>query len=187
MKVKFYLTTALMIFAVLTWTGCNQEAPVEEIIPVSEGRDITKAIAVIYPTEGNEAHGIVTFTKVDTGIQIVADIEGLSPGKHGFHIHEYGDCSAPDATSAGGHFNPDNTEHGAPDDITRHVGDLGNLDAGEDGSAHYERIDSFVSFSGLHSIIGLAIVIHAGEDDFTSQPSGNAGPRVACGVIGIAE
>lgn len=187
MKVKFYLTTALMIFAALALAACSQEEPMEEIIPVNEGRDITKAIAVIHPTEGNEAHGIVTFTKVDTGIQITADIKGLSPGKHGFHIHEYGDCSAPDATSAGGHFNPDNTEHGAPDDITRHVGDLGNLDAGEDGSAYYERIDTFVSFSGPHSIIGLAVVIHAGEDDFTSQPSGNAGPRVGCGVIGIAE
>ena len=187
MKPKFYGTAALMIFAILAWTGCDREAPVEEIIPVNEGRDITKAIAVIHPTEGNEAYGTVTFTKVDTGIQIVADIEGLSPGKHGFHIHEYGDCSAPDATSAGGHFNPDNTKHGAPDDMTRHVGDLGNLDADEAGSAHYERIDSFISFSGPHSIIGLAVVIHAGEDDFTSQPTGNAGPRVACGVIGIAE
>lgn len=187
MKVKLYLFTALMIFAVLAWTGCNQEEPVEEIIPVHEGRDITKAIAVIYPTEGNEARGIVTFTKVDTGIQIVADIQGLTPGKHGFHIHEFGDCSAPDATSAGGHFNPDNMPHGSPEDVERHVGDLGNLVADEEGKAHYERTDSFISFSGIHSIIGLAVVIHAGEDDFTSQPSGNAGPRVACGVIGITE
>ncbi len=130
---------------------------------------------------------MVTFTRTDSGIKIVADVEGLTEGKHGFHVHQYGDCSNPDGTSAGGHFNPENKKHGAPTDTERHVGDLGNLDAGADGRAHYERMDSVITLSGEHSIIGRGIIVHAGEDDLTSQPTGAAGARVACGVIGIAK
>lgn len=148
---------------------------------------VKKAVAVIHPTEGNSVSGIVIFTKVDNGIKIVADISGLTPGKHGFHIHEYGDCSAADGTSAGGHFNPENVKHGGPNDKVRHVGDLGNLDANKDGDAHYERVDDVIAFSGSHDIIGRGIIIHAGSDDLTTQPTGGAGARVACGVIGIAK
>ncbi len=146
----------------------------------------TKAIAVLHPTEGNTVNGIVTFTTVDNGIKIVADVKGLAPGKHGFHIHTYGDCRALDAASTGGHFNPGNTKHGAPTDAERHVGDLGNLEADENGVAHYEFTDTVIAFFGPHSVIGRAIIVHADEDDFTSQPTGNAGARIACGVIGIA-
>jgi Cu-Zn family superoxide dismutase len=149
--------------------------------------NVVKAIAVLQPTEGNSARGIVTFTKEATGMKIVADVEGLTPGKHGFHIHEFGDISAPDASSAGGHFNPNNTKHGAPADFKRHAGDLGNLEANEDGKAHYERIDVHPTFVGSHNILGRAVIIHQNEDDFETQPTGNAGPRIACGVIGIAE
>lgn len=183
-------STLFLAFSVLliTLSGihCAREEPLEEIVPIEETREIHRAVAVLRPTEGNDVHGIVTFTPAEDGIRIVADIEGLSPGKHGFHIHEYGDCSAPDGTSAGGHFNPEDKPHGAPGDAERHVGDLGNLEADAEGRAHYERVDSLISFTGSHSIIGLAVIIHAGEDDFVSQPTGNAGPRAACGVIGIA-
>ncbi len=148
---------------------------------------VKKAVAVIHPTKGNSVSGTVTFTKVENGIRIVADISGLTPGKHGFHIHQYGDCTAPDGTSAGGHFNPDNVKHGGPQDRVRHVGDLGNLDANQEGKAHYDRVDDVISFSGSHNIIGRAIIIHAGYDDLTTQPTGGAGARVACGVIGIAK
>ncbi len=148
---------------------------------------VNKAVCVLHPTEGNDVHGLVTFTRSGSDIKIVADIEGLAPGKHGFHIHQWGDCSAPDGTSAGGHFNPENTEHGGPSDAERHVGDLGNITAGDDGTAHLEMTDSMIAFSGKHSIIGRGIIVHAGEDDLTSQPTGAAGARVACGVIGIAE
>lgn len=167
--------------------NCGKKESVEEVIPVELGRVVTQAVVVLHPTEGNNVHGTVTFTKVAEGIEIVADVEGLSPGKHGFHIHEYGDCRAPDGTSAGGHFNPEDMPHGAPTDQKRHVGDLGNLNADSEGKAHYQRTDQQISFSGSHSIIGLAVIIHQGEDDFTSQPTGNAGPRVACGVVGIAK
>lgn len=150
---------------------------------------VMKAVAVIYPTQGNTAQGTVTFMKVDEFIEVKADISGLSPGNHGFHIHEYGDCTAPDATSAGGHYNPEGTPHGAPDAVAaqRHVGDLGNITADENGNATLDMTDQVIALNGDHSIIGLAVVIHAGEDDLTSQPTGNAGARVACGVIGIAQ
>ncbi len=149
--------------------------------------DLLSAVCILHPTEGNEVSGIVTFTKTDGGIKIVANFEGLAHGKHGFHIHEYGDCSRLDGKSAGGHFNPDGKKHGAPNSEERHVGDLGNLLANEKGKAYYEIIDSYISFSGPHSIIGRAIIVHAGEDDLTSQPTGAAGARVACGVIGLAK
>lgn len=148
---------------------------------------ITKAICVLTPTEGSKVHGIVNFTVTDGGVKIVADVEGLTPGKHGFHVHQYGDISSLDGKSAGGHFNPDGKKHGAPTDMERHVGDLGNLVADSNGKAHYERIDKLIDLDGPHSIIGRAIIVHAGEDDLVSQPTGNAGSRAAFGVIGIAK
>lgn len=161
-------------------------ADMEETVTLHEVAP-DKAICVLHPTQGNDVSGTVTFTREGDDVKIVAEIEGLTPGKHGFHIHEFGDCSAPDGTSAGGHFNPENTEHGGPDDEVRHVGDLGNIEASADGTAHLEMTDSMISLHGKHSIIGRATVIHAGEDDLTSQPTGAAGSRLACGVIGIDE
>ncbi|RMF07519.1 MAG: superoxide dismutase family protein [Candidatus Neomarinimicrobiota bacterium] len=147
---------------------------------------LAQAVAVLQPTEGYHVRGTVRFLPAEKGVRVIADLTGLTPGLHGFHIHTYGDCSSPDGTSAGGHFNPDHTPHGKPESpaAKRHVGDLGNILAGEDGRAHLDRIDPLLSFSGDHSIIGRAVVVHAGPDDLTSQPSGAAGPRVACGVIG---
>ena len=154
---------------------------------VIEKTVINRAICVLHATEGNDVKGMVTFVPTAEGISVVADVEGLTEGKHGFHIHEFGDISSLDGKSAGGHFNPDDKPHGAPTDEMRHVGDLGNLVANSDGIAHYEWTDKHITFDGLHSIIGRAIIIHAGEDDLTSQPTGNAGSRVAYGVIGIAK
>ena len=189
MKQKRLLLIWVVTVGVLVFSqSCNNNQKASTSInDVSAEPAITKAVCVLHPTEGNTAKGIVTFTKTDDGIKVVANLEGLSEGKHGFHIHEYGDCSSPDGTSTGGHFNPENTKHGAPTDAVRHVGDLGNVVAGADGKAHYEWTDKMISFSGKHSIIGRGIIVHAGEDDFVSQPTGNAGARVACGVIGIAK
>ena len=141
-------------------------------------------VAKIDPTQGQSAKGEVRFYKVEGGVRIVASLEGLSPGRHGFHIHEKGDCSAPDASSAGGHFNPSSAPHGSPDagPTARHAGDLGNVDAGADGKARYDRVDSILDYGQL---TGLSVLVHAGEDDFTSQPAGNAGARIGCGVIGL--
>lgn len=148
---------------------------------------IEKAVAVIHPTKGHSATGEVTFTVEKGGIRVVADIEGLKPGKHGFHIHEYGDCSAPDAASAGGHFNPTNKKHGCPDSPEHHVGDLGNIVADNRGKGHLDILNKEIKFEGKNNIIGRAIIVHADPDDCTSQPAGNAGSRIGCGVIGISK
>jgi superoxide dismutase, Cu-Zn family len=145
------------------------------------------AICVLYPTQGNSVTGTITFTGVAEGIKVVADLQGLTKGKHGFHIHEFGDCSSTDGSSAGGHFNPAGMTHGAPMDMSRHAGDMGNLEADDSGKAHLEYIDKVITFEGATSIIGRSMIIHKSEDDLKTQPTGNAGARVACGVIGIAK
>lgn len=152
-----------------------------------ESKKIKNAIAVLHPTKGNKTAGIVEFHKVENDIKITGQIKNLSPGKHGFHIHEYGDCRAEDGTSAGGHFNPLGKPHGAPTNKERHMGDLGNITANKDGIAKFEMVDSVIAFDGTSSIIGRGVIVHKGEDDLKTQPTGNAGPRVACGVIGIAK
>ncbi len=151
------------------------------------GPMINRAVCVLYPTQGNDVKGIVTFTKVDGGVRVVADLEGLAPGKHGFHIHEFGDATSSDGTSAGGHFNPTNMEHGSPMSEMRHEGDMGNLEADASGKAHLEYVDKEISFEGLKSIIGRSVVVHAGVDDMKTQPTGNSGSRIAYGVIGIGK
>ncbi len=153
----------------------------------AQAESVTKAVAVLSPTKGSSVAGEVTFTKVDGGVKIVADVTGLTPGQHGFHIHEFGDCSAPDAASAGGHFNPNHMKHGGPDAAERHAGDFGNLEADASGKAHYERVDTMITLEGAESIVGHGVIVHAGADDLKSQPSGNAGARVACGAIGVAK
>lgn len=144
---------------------------------------VTQAKAEIRPAAGQQVKGTVTFEKVTGGVRVVADIEGLTPGKHGFHVHEKGDCSAPDFSSVGAHFNPDNQPHGGPDSEKRHVGDLGNLKAGPDGKAHYDRVDTLISLNGDNSIVGRAVVVHSAPDDYVSQPAGNSGNKIGCGVI----
>jgi superoxide dismutase, Cu-Zn family len=146
----------------------------------------TKAIAVLHSASGSQVTGTVTFTKTGDAVQVVADITGLTPGKHAFHIHEFGDCSAPDAASAGSHFNPTKKPHGAPDATEHHVGDMGNLEADSSGKAHLELKSNMLKFSGETSILGRGVIVHEKVDDW-SQPVGNAGGRVACGVIGVAK
>jgi superoxide dismutase, Cu-Zn family len=148
-------------------------------------QDVKTAKSVLHPTKGNQAAGVVSFTAMVGGVRIVADLEGLSPGDHGFHIHEFGDCSAPDASSAGGHFNPSKNSHGSPNNAERHAGDLGNITADDSGKAHYDRIDKVIELNGENTIIGRSIIVHAKADDFITQPTGNAGSRVACGVIEV--
>ena len=148
---------------------------------------ISKAVCVLYPTQGNNVTGTITFITTDKGVKVIADLQGLTKGKHGFHIHECGDCTSPDGSSAGGHFNPMGKSHGAPMDMMRHMGDMGNIEADETGKAHLEYLDNTISLTGENSIIGHSIIIHKNEDDMKTQPTGNAGARVACGVIGIAK
>ena len=147
----------------------------------------TKAIAVLHSASGSNVTGTVTFTKSGEAVEIVADVSGLTPGKHGFHIHEFGDCSAPDATSAGGHFNPTKSPHAAHDATKRHIGDLGNIEADSAGKAHLKLSDKTMTMSGANSIIGRGVIVHEKADDLKTQPTGDAGGRLACGVIGVAK
>jgi len=188
-KIKMTIQGLVVMTAFLVLSSCNPNSSqqVQQEASQMSGPEVTKAVCVLHPTEGNQVYGTVTFTKADSGIHVVAEVHGLTEGKHGFHIHEYGDCTAADGTSAGGHFNPEGVNHGGPNAAVRHVGDLGNITANADGNATLDMTDNMLSFTGKHSIIGRGIIVHAGEDDLTSQPTGNAGGRVACGVIGIAE
>lgn len=187
---KYRLLPAFALALGLIFTGCDR--------PADDGVDDTltqdtmmvdqtqrTAVAELEPTEGNEVRGTVTFTEEGDGVRVVATLTGLEAGPHGFHVHEFGDCSAPDASSAGGHFAPLGNPHGAPDaaEGQRHVGDLGNIEADDTGSASYDRVDNVITLDGERSIIGKAVVVHSQEDDFETQPTGDAGDRLACGVI----
>ena len=149
----------------------------------------TSAIAVLHPTAGHMVMGVVRFTQTGSAVRVVADVEGLAPNTvHGFHIHEFGDCSAPDATSAGGHFNPEGRPHAGPMVAMRHAGDLGNLTSNADGKGHLEITIEGLTINGhANAILGRSVIVHDNPDDLMSQPVGNAGPRSACGVIGIAK
>lgn len=146
----------------------------------------TEAIAVLSPTKGNNVKGTVKFTQQGDSVKVVATIEGLKPGqKHAMHIHQNGDCSAPDATSAGGHYNPENHPHGLPDKNERHAGDLGNVQADQSGKATYEiTVKNITIMGGKNPIAGRGVIVHAKPDD-GGQPVGNAGDRIACGVVGV--
>lgn len=160
-----------------------EEMDGEGEVTASTSQEVIKAFCVVKPKNGSKVVGAVSFKQESDGVRIVADIGGLAPGKHGFHVHEHGDCSAADATSAGGHFNPTNKSHGGPDSQERHVGDLGNLEANEYGFAHYDRVDTVIELNGPNSIVGKSIVVHEGEDDLKTQPTGNSGSRIGCGEI----
>lgn len=144
---------------------------------------VTGAVAHLQPASGSQAKGTVTFTKTADGAKVVVDLEGLKPGQHGFHIHEKGDCSDPKAASAGAHFNPEHKHHGGPDTAEHHAGDFGNIEADANGKAHVELQLKGVKFEGADSIIDKALIAHDKQDDLKTDPSGNSGDRVACGVI----
>jgi superoxide dismutase, Cu-Zn family len=165
--------------------GMSAQAPAQDA--KAAGGAAVKAIAKLASTANQTARGEVTFTAEATGVRVVGSFSGLTFGEHGFHVHEKGDCSAPDASSAGGHFNPSTKPHAAREAGERHVGDLGNLKADPYGLARVDFVDTKLSLSGPNSIIGKAVIVHEKADDFTTQPTGNAGGRVACGVIEAAK
>jgi superoxide dismutase, Cu-Zn family len=181
-----FLTLPAFLFSLLILASCADHEVTDRHMDIDMPTwDIL--VAVVHPTEGNEAAGTVTFTQTDTGVRVQANISGLdSGGTHGFHIHEYGDCRAPDAMSAGGHFNPTDMPHGGPMDDERHMGDMGNLEADENGVAVLDYIDEKIELGGPNSILGFGVVVHERRDDLESQPVGDAGGRISCGVIGVA-
>jgi len=200
MKRNFGKTAAIIFAVILGFFFCAgsleranaQEHPREHSKAQEHPKEhsnmkVTKAIVVLNPTQGNTAKGVVTFSQEDGGVRVVAKITGVPKGVHGFHIHEFGDCSSPDGAAAGGHFNPTAMSHAGPAAEKRHMGDLGNITADEKGNASLDYVDKHLAMNGAHAILGHAVILHANPDDFTTQPTGNAGGRIACGVIGVAK
>ena len=142
------------------------------------------ATAVLEPRSGSDVRGTVTFTQAGDVVRVSGVVTGHTKGPKGFHIHEKGDCSSADGMSAGGHFNPHKMKHGGPYEPVRHAGDLGNLNIGADGTAKFNFVVGDLSVSTrADGIIGRAVIVHAAPDDLKTDPTGNAGGRVACGVI----
>lgn len=185
---RFILLPAALILAFAA--GCERPGNPDPQVTATEpphppGALELHAVARLDPTQDQQARGTVRFHSEGDAVRVVAELTGLTPGEHGIHIHENGDCSAPDASSAGGHFNPTDQPHAARDAEARHLGDLGNISADSNGRAELNYLDRHLSLTGEHSIVGRAVVVHSGPDDLKSQPSGNSGARVACGRIEI--
>src|SRR6266853_5317136 len=153
---SFPISVIALIFLSLTAIIAQAEAPEEKsLVPL-------KAIAVLHPTQDNKVSGTVMFTEVADGVQVHAEITGLTPGKHGFHVHEFGDCAAADASSAGAHFNPTSQPHAGPDAAARHEGDMGNVEADASGNAKLDYVDHQISLTNdAKSAIGRSVVVHA--------------------------
>jgi Cu-Zn family superoxide dismutase len=142
------------------------------------------AMASLQPTKGSTVTGTVNFSRQGDKVLVVASVSGLKPGAHGFHIHEKGDCSSGDGMSAGGHFNPGGHPHGHHGTTTRHAGDMPNLETNSYGNATLTmELDTISIGQGPADILGRAVIVHVNQDDYVSQPVGNAGGRLACGVI----
>jgi len=142
------------------------------------------ATATLLPASGSDVRGTVRFAQKEALIEISGRITGLTPGAHGLHIHEKGNCTAPDASSAGPHFDPDRGRHAGPHDGSRHAGDLGNVEANADGVAEFRiEVPGLSLKPAANSIVGRSLIVHADPDDLATQPSGNSGSRIGCGLI----
>jgi superoxide dismutase, Cu-Zn family len=174
---------SVAVVATTLLAGCQSAPPQQSA--ASQSSEPLMATAVLKSTKGNKAFGEATFEQEGDKVHVLVNVQGLKPGaEHGFHIHEVGDCSADDGSSAKGHFNPAGKAHGNPATTEHHAGDLPALKAGKDGRAKLDTLISGVTLGpGPTSIMGRGLVIHADPDDYTSQPAGNSGARVACGVI----
>jgi Cu-Zn family superoxide dismutase len=148
-----------------------------------------QAVASLKPTAGNTTTGTVRFAQAGEAVRVSGEVRGLKPGAvHGFHVHEKGDCSSPDGNSAGGHFNPEGKPHGQHGQGTHHAGDLPSLRADANGMATFNFDSKSIRVgSGLTDVVGKGLIVHRDPDDFTTQPTGNAGPRLACAVIARSE
>ncbi len=142
------------------------------------------ATATLAPISGSTASGTVTFTERSGGaVEVAVRLTGVPPGIHGFHVHDKGDCGD-NGNAAGGHFNPTGAPHGAPSSASRHAGDFGNVEADASGNVNESRMLQGITVSpGTTSVVGHAVILHANPDDLTTQPTGNAGGRIACGVV----
>lgn len=177
MKIAAYLISALLVLPVAAQADDNGHT-----------KTPAEAVAVVVPGPDQKVGGVVTFSEVDGGVKVVAHITGLpADSEHGFHIHEFGDARSSDMMTTGGHYNPWGASHGGPHTEEHHAGDLGNLKTDANGVAKKEVVMKGISIAGKNPILGRAIIVHAKRDDLKTNPAGDAGPRIAYGVIGIAQ
>lgn len=143
-----------------------------------------RASAALEATTGNATSGVVDFVQNGDTVVVSGTVRGLPPNsEHGFHVHEKGDCSSGDGMSAGGHFNPDGQPHGNHAGMAHHAGDLPSLVADANGVANFSFESPTISLSGVRSVVGRGLIVHKDPDDYTTQPTGNSGARLACAVI----
>ncbi|MCC8539453.1 superoxide dismutase family protein [Xanthomonas axonopodis pv. poinsettiicola] len=189
-----YRSSTIVALTALALAACSSTPPpppppppAARVVPV---RPVQQAEAALASASGSLVSGRVVLVPALQGIRITGTVGGLRAGAvAGFHVHERGDCSAADASSAGAHFNPANAPHGRAGNGAHHLGDMDNLRADAEGVAHLDMIVSGISLGdgAPGDVVGKALVVHADPDDYRSQPSGNAGARLACGVIRVTQ
>ena len=199
---KQVIRHASLVAAAVLIAACGKKedvAPVAEAPPpAGDGPSIAAATATaetapgaavqLAATQGNTANGGLKITASGSGVKLSGMVQGLKPDSDfGFHFHEKGDCSAPDATSAGAHFNPTNAAHGNPQNPPHHAGDMLNVRSDAQGVAEVSLDNADVSLQTgqPNDILDKALVMHAKPDDYTTQPSGDSGDRIACGVVAV--
>ncbi len=183
---KYNKMIFIILVACLAFFGAG--SPIGALFGESED---SHAVCVLKSVDDQSVKGIVYFTELDVDrVKIKGEFKEVSEGLHGFHIHEHGDLTN-GCASTGGHYNPYSKDHGGRDSGVRHAGDLGNVEIGSDGKGTIDIVDMEVKITGLYSVIGRACLLHAGEDDLGaggdegSRKTGNAGARIACGIIGL--
>lgn len=181
------LAAAAALLAGCASTGTPASKPAAAASPAKS--TASRAIVNLAPASGSLVSGTLTLMPMGDGVHITGEVGGLKPGDtRGFHIHEKGDCSAADASTAGGHFNPGAQAHGRSGHGAHHAGDTDNIVANAQGVARIDAHVTGVTLGGgaANDIAGRAVIVHAAADDYTTQPTGNAGARVACGIINVA-
>lgn len=181
-----FAISALLVCG-LTAAGCGSSPPADEAAAAASGgaSEVRRATAWLVPTVDNEAHGSAIFIREGDQITVQVTLEDAPPGVHAVHLHQNGDCSADDASSAGGHWNPGGGDHGSWGTEPFHLGDVGNVTVGDDGTGGLTLTTDLWNLGGgaENDPLGKAVIVHAGADDFETQPTGGAGGRIACGVI----
>ncbi len=191
------LNIAIMALSLVLTVSCKEnttdaaaddtmEMESTEAEEIQEMEDSKSIVVPMQSKSGSNVTGSIAFTETDGVVEMNVNLTGLTPGLHAIHLHENGDCSSDDAKSAGGHWNPNAKEHGSWAEGTNHMGDIGNLEAGEDGNASltFSTNEWCIGCEDeTKNIVGKGVIVHATADDFESQPSGAAGAREACGVI----
>jgi Cu-Zn family superoxide dismutase len=188
------MTRILLVLALFGMGCAKSQTPVAQPsaqVTVDPGAAapvaVTKAIAVLAPTKGNEVAGVMTFEQTADGVKLHAEVSGLPPGKHAYHVHIFGDCSSEDGSKAGTHFHFTGSAKEPGEHYPHITGDLGDLDAGADGKATADAVIKDASLQGAFSILGRSVIVHEKPNDPKQPPMGGAGGRLACGVIGLTE